>query len=246
VVSTDSLPAGATIAGLDGATTSVTQAAKVSAMPRLGTHGTLVDLEYADRVSTDAGPAQTPEVWLGPAAPPDVLARLAGQGLVVISDMRQDAARHQLDQQGPALALRFYLLVGVLAIVLAAAGLILVATVDRRARAAELAALRTQGVDRRTVRRTLLWGYPAMALAAGVAGLVTALIGWRLTGWALPVFSTAQPELALPVWPHPFAVMLPWLAAVLVLVGVALVIGYDLRRVVGQIYRGGATEGEAG
>jgi putative ABC transport system permease protein len=238
VVSTASLPAGATITGLDGVATRVTEVGRVSAMPRLGTDGTLVDLEYADRVSTDAGLSQDPEVWLGPAAPADVLARLAGQGLVVISDVRVDAARRQLDEQGPALALRFYLLVGGLAIVLAAAGLILVAAVDRRTRAGDLAALRTQGVDRRTVRRTLLWGYPAMALGAGVVGLLTALVGWRVTGWALPVFSTAQPQLALPVWPRPLALVTPWLAAVAVLIGVALVIGYDLRRVVSRIHCG--------
>lgn len=232
VVSTRQLPVGASVAGLDGHPVRVTQVGRVPVLPRLGTDGTLVDLEYADRASTDAGPAGRPEVWLGPAAPTDVLARLAGQGLVVTGDVTVDSAHRQLDQQGPALALRFYLLAAALAIVLAAAGLILVAAVDRRPRAADLAALRTQGVSRRTVVWTVLWGYPAMVVGAGLLGLLTAVAGWRLTGWALPVFSTDQPALALAVWPRPFALGVPWVAAVAVLVAVALAIGYDLCRAV--------------
>lgn len=234
VVSTVALPSGASLAGLDNRPTPVVQAGQVRAVPRLGIYGTLVDLEYADRISTDAGPAAQPEVWLGPAAPADVLTKLAAQGLVVTSELRIATAREQLDGQGPALALRFYLLVGGLGILLAAAGLCLVAAVDRRARAAELAALRTQGVDRRTVGRTLVWGYPAMAVGAGLVGLLAALVAWGLTGWSLPVFGTPQPGLGLPIWPHPLAVLLPWLGAVAVLVGVALVIGRDLRRAVGR------------
>jgi hypothetical protein len=232
VVSTAAVPSDATMAGLDGRRIPITLAGQVRGLPRLGADGSLVDLEYADRLATDVGTAVGPEVWLGPSAPSDVVARLSQQGLVIADDVGVDAVRRNLDAQGPALALRFHLLVSCLAIVLAAGGLALVAAVDRRPRAAELSALRAQGVGYRTVRATLLWGYPALVVAAGVVGLATALVAWWLTGWALPIFSTPQPALDLPIFPRPLAVLLPWAAAVAVLTAVAGFVGRDLRRLI--------------
>ena len=52
------------LAGLDGHPTQVHVTGNVPALPRLGTAGTLVDLEYANRISTDAGSAHRSEVWL--------------------------------------------------------------------------------------------------------------------------------------------------------------------------------------
>ena len=230
VVSTAALTSGPSMTGLDGRQVPIILASQVRGLPRLGTNGGMVDLEYADRLAADPGQAEAPEVWLGSAAPADVVARLSQQGLVITRDVRVDTLRRQLDEQGPALALRFYLLVGFMAIVLAAGGLALVAAVDRRPRAAELAALRAQGVDYPTVRASLRWGYPALTFAAGVVGLAAALIAWRLTGWAVPVFSTAQPTLVLPTNPRPLLLGVTWLAAVAVLVTVASLVGRDLRR----------------
>jgi hypothetical protein len=229
VVSTAALPPGGTLAGLDGIPTLVSQVARVSTLPRLGADGTLVDLEYADRLSTDAGPATHPEVWLSASAPPDVLARLADNGLLVTGDRRTATVHQQLDQQGPALALWFYLLAGALAVVLATGGLVLAGAVDRRGRIDDLAVLRTQGVDRRTVGRAVLWDYPVLVLLAALVGLAAALVGWRLTGWALPVFDDHHVSLLLPVWPRPLALLAPWLAATVLLVGAALAVGNDLR-----------------
>ncbi|MEV4507470.1 FtsX-like permease family protein [Dactylosporangium sp. NPDC049525] len=215
-------PRDALIAGLDGRSTQVLVTGRAGALPRLGTAGTLVDLEYADRVATDVGSARRAEVWLNAAAPADVLTRLAREGLIVTGDVSVSETRRRLAAQGPALAVWFHLLAGALAVLLAAGGLGLIAAVDRSARAADETALRTQGLSRRAVLRANLWTYPALVLAAGVFGLVTALAVWRLTGWALPVFGEDIPALPLPHWPSLVAVPTSWLASVALLLAVAL------------------------
>ncbi|GAA3303662.1 ABC transporter permease [Dactylosporangium vinaceum] len=211
----------ATISGFDGLDVPVTTAAHLKAVPRLGTAGTLVDLEYAERLATDSGIARAPEVWLGPAAPPDALNRLAAQGLVVVGDSGIADTRARLATQGPALSLWFHVLAGALAVLLAAGGLALVIAVDRRDRRADLAVLRAQGLSRRTAGRVALWTYPALVLASAPPGLATALIAWRLTGWALPVFGEPMPDLPLPHWPTGPAVPLSWLLTLALLVTVA-------------------------
>jgi putative ABC transport system permease protein len=225
VVSTHRLPSGSTIVGYDTHPAPVKQTVTVSTLPRLGTDGTMVDLEYADRASTDAGPARHPQVWLGAAAPPDALSRLTRQGLVVTDDVNLATARSRLAAQGPALAVWFHLLAGILAIILAVGGLGLIASIDSRSRTADLAALRVQGLSARATRRAVVSAYPVLALAAGVLGLLTALIAWRLTGWALPVFGEDHPPLSLPVWPDPLVLGGGWLAVVAVLVLAALITG---------------------
>ncbi|GAA3232583.1 FtsX-like permease family protein [Dactylosporangium siamense] len=192
------------------------------ALPRLGTAGSLVDLEYANRVATEAGTAERSEVWLNTSAPADVLTLLARQGLIVTDDMTVDETRRRLASQGPALATWFHLLSGALAVLLAAGGLGLIAVVDRSARVVDETSLRTQGLPRRALRRARLWTYPALVVVSGVAGLVTALAVWRLTGWALPVFGEDLPALPLPHWPDVVAVPLTWLASVTLLLAVAL------------------------
>ncbi|MFD0575730.1 hypothetical protein [Dactylosporangium darangshiense] len=160
-------------------------------------------------------------MWLNAAAPPDVLTRLAREGLIVTGDLDVAGARRRLDAQGPALAMWFHLLAGALAVLLAAGGLSMVAGVDRGGRGADEAALRAQGLTRATVRRAKLWTYPALVLAAGLLGLGVALAVWRLTGWALPVFGEDVPGLPLPRWPGSLAVPAAWLVSVALLLAVA-------------------------
>jgi hypothetical protein len=229
VASTRDLP-GPTLAGLDTQATPATAVQRVPVLPRLGVAGTLVDLEYADRISSDAGSAQDPQVWLAASAPADVPARLAANGLVVLSDIDAAQVHQQLDRQGPARSVAFYLLAGLLAVILAAGALVLAATVDRALRMDDLSAVRAQGVDRGTVARATLWTYPLLVLLAGVVGLVVALLGWRVTGWALPLASGTYPSLPLPFWPRPPVLAGVWLAALAVLTGTALAVGQDLRR----------------
>ena len=172
----------------------------------------------------------SPQVWLSPAAPADILDRLAARGLVVTTDTRAAVVHDQLAQQGPALALWFYVLAGALAIALAVGALILAAAVDRRRRVEDLSALRAQGVSRRTAGQAALWTYPILVVIAVLAGLGIALAGWSFTGWALPLAGLAPTGLPLPLYPRPLAVVATGLAVLVVLAGAALLTGRNLSR----------------
>jgi hypothetical protein len=75
----------------------------VTTLPGVRT-GVLVDLEYAERLSTGDGVLGLPEVWLGPSAPADARARLrsllAGTGgRLVVSGHIHQSLRHT-DSEG--------------------------------------------------------------------------------------------------------------------------------------------------
>ncbi|MGX6607132.1 FtsX-like permease family protein [Micromonosporaceae bacterium Da 78-11] len=218
------------LTGLDGNTLPVTVIATLPAVPRIGVHATLVDLEYADRLAVDGATALLPQVWLNPRAPADILDRLAAEGLTVLDDTRSAQVRRQLDEQGPALALWFYVLAGTLSVLLGAGALVLAAAVDRSRRVEDLSALRTQGLSRPMAGRATLWTYPVLVAIAAVVGALTALIAWGVTGWALPLAGLDPPDLPLPAWPRVLALLGTTVAVFLVLALVATATGRDLHR----------------
>jgi putative ABC transport system permease protein len=234
----DPLPAGysgaapitGSITGAGGGQVKITTVGQLPAVPRLGRHATLVDLEWADRLATDAGRALDPQVWLGPDAPADVIARLSAQGLTIGADSRSGQIQRQLDEQGPALSLWFYVLAGGLSVLLGAGALVLAAAVDRARRVEDLSALRGQGLSRGRVGWATRWTYPILVAIAAVVGLITALIAWLATGWALPLAGIDPPDLPLPTWPGPLSVAGTTVAVFLVLAVVAAATGRDLRR----------------
>ncbi len=228
-------PLGDTVTGLDSRPTVVTRVAELPAVPVLGVRGQLVDLEYADRLAVDAGQAVTPQVWLNAQAPPDILDRLAAEGLTVTGDTRSGQIRRQLAEQGPALAVGFHVLAGVLAVLLGAGTLVLAAAVDRTRRVEDLSALRAQGLSRAAVRRATLGTYPVLVAIAAVMGALTAAAGWAVTGWALPLAGLDPPELPLPLWPGPLAVPAATLGVLALLAAVAAATGRHLYR---RIQRG--------
>ncbi|AGZ44759.1 FtsX-like permease family protein [Actinoplanes friuliensis] len=218
------------VTGLDGEVLPVTRIAQLDAVPRLGVRAVLSDLEYVDRAATAATRATQPEVWLAPDAPADAVDRLAAQGLVITGDTRASDINDQLREQGPALALWFYVLAGVLSTLLAAGALILAATVDRSRRIEDLSALRAQGLSKQAAGRATLWTYPILALFAVVTGVGIALAGWGITGWTLPLAGLDPPPLPFPGWPRPLVLAGVALLMLVVLAGVALLTGRDLRR----------------
>ncbi|AGL19833.1 FtsX-like permease family protein [Actinoplanes sp. N902-109] len=208
--------------GLDGRSTPITRVPGVSTVPGVGIGGTLTDLEYADRAATQSVPLQNEQIWLTGDAPADVLDRLAAQGLVVTGDVRTAELRDQLDHQGPALALWFYALAGLLAVGLAAGALVLAASVDREQRDEDLAALRAQGLGRDSARQATLWAYPLLVGLAVLTGTGTGLAGYALTGWTLPLAGLDPPPLPLPLWPRWWVVAVAVVAALVILVVVSL------------------------
>lgn len=229
-VATSELSGVSTMTGFDGRPVPVEVVARIPAVPRLGTGAVLADLTYLDRIATDSGSAQVPQVWLSAAAPDDVLDRINAAGLTVVDDISAGQLRAQLDQQGPALALWFYVLAGALAVALAAGALLMAASVDRVRRVEDLSALRAQGLRRGPLSRATLWTYPALVLAAVLAGLPIAVLLWWLTGWALPLAGIDPPPLPMPRWPGVVVFGLTGVAVLVVLAGVAFAAGRRTHR----------------
>jgi FtsX-like permease family protein len=229
VAATAALPGDAQLVGLDGEPTPVRQVARLKGLPRLGRAGALVDLAVADRMAMDAGTAQDEEIWLNSAAPADVVQRLKGQGILVDGDSGIAALRADLDAQGPALALWFYLLAALLAMLLAAGGLWLASAVDAEPAAADLRALRHQGVPRGVTGRAGLLGYLMVVAAALVVGPLAAAVAWIVAGGSLPVAGDVS-VWPVPRWPEPGQVLWPWAVGAAMLVVVALIAAAGLRR----------------
>ncbi|MCA2214210.1 FtsX-like permease family protein [Jidongwangia harbinensis] len=220
------------VEGLDRRVVPVDPVHRLAAVPGAGAPATLVDLEYLERLSVDVGQTADAEVWLSDEAPAGVLRALQQRGLEIVADTRATQVRERLDRQGPALALWYFLLAAALAAGLAAGALVLAATVDRRRLVEDLSALRAQGLSRRVVAGATLGTYPALVVAAVLAGMPIAAAVWGLTGWALPLAGLDPPPLPLPRWPRPEVLALVAAAVVAVLSAVA---GVTARRTRGGI-----------
>ncbi|MEV0136313.1 FtsX-like permease family protein [Dactylosporangium sp. NPDC050688] len=214
------------MSGFDLTRVSAQVAGEVGQVPRMGVRGGIVDLEYMDRISSGGGDTLQPQIWLNDRAPADVLDRVAAQGLVVMSDQRLGPRRAALDEQGPAVALRFHEFAAGLAVLLAGGALWLVAALDRQRRRGELRALRAQGVARRDASAN---GYLALVGTAAVIGPFAALASWLLVREHLPVFTDDPGTFPVPIWPSPLPVAAAWAVAVLALTGVVLLAGARLR-----------------
>jgi hypothetical protein len=166
-------------------------------LPRVGTAGTLVDLEYADLFAADDGRAENAEVWLSATAPPTIVDALRAQGLTVTGRRTVADARAAIAAGGTALGLRFYLFAGLLSVALGAAGLAVAAIGTSTA---DLRALRVQGLRRATGTMVEPLVVIALVAAAGVAGVLAAAVAWVAVGGTLPgLTGTGPPPLAVPV-----------------------------------------------
>jgi putative ABC transport system permease protein len=177
--------------GLDGNSVSVSPTVTASALPRLGSYAVMVDLDLLGRAQVSPTSAfASDQVWLGPSAPKDVLARLQAAGLRVDSVQRASALFRQLERSGPALADDFLLLATVAALLVAAASTLGALGATTRQRATELTALEVAGVSRRVLARSL-------AVESGIlAG--TALFGAGAGVLAALMAIPSLPELATP------------------------------------------------
>jgi hypothetical protein len=177
--------------GLDGNTLNVRPAASVSALPGVGSDAVMVDLDQLSRFQGDpTAPYATDQVWLGPAAPANALARLRAAGLRVDGVQTAAAALRAMQRSGPALADDFLLFATIAALLTAAASTLGGLGATTRERATELAALELAGVRRPVLARSLAVESAVLALTAlcgALAGVVAAIM-------AIP----SLPELAAP------------------------------------------------
>ncbi|MET7398947.1 hypothetical protein ABZS66_36260 [Dactylosporangium sp. NPDC005572] len=150
----------------------------VATVPRGGTGGIVVDLDYAQRIAAagrPGGSGDRPEVWLGPAATDRTVDRLRAAGLTVIGDDTVDRATVRAGRLAPALILLGGLVGAAAILLLGGVTAAVVAAVDRRQRAAERAALRRQGVGRAALRTAGRWSALAPVLVGVPVGLLAAV-----------------------------------------------------------------------
>jgi hypothetical protein len=185
-------------------------------LPRDSGRAFLVDLEYADRLADGPGAGDTLQVWLARGAPETLLDRLRAQQITVLSTDSVAAARTRLDGQGPPAALRFQLLAALVGLLLSTGVLMVAAAVERADRAAELAALRRQGLTARTVRAVAYGEYAVPVGFCVVVGLVAGALATVLLPVAVPTFVDNWAVLPPPARPGPPGVAAAGLLAVLV------------------------------
>ncbi|GAA1876365.1 ABC transporter permease [Asanoa iriomotensis] len=184
-------------------------AERVALVPRGGGHALLFDAPaLEERAERSAGlnlDQFSYEVWATDAAPADLGARLAAEGIPVVSTELWSHRMTQLGRAAPALALRLYLFAGLVALLLALGALVLDAGVTAPWRREQVRGLRLTGVPVRTLRgmanreNLMVLGYPVVAgIIAGVGGAALVLPAialvsidggnqaYRLGGWWLP------------------------------------------------------------
>jgi len=240
VVSTENLENG-TLGSVDDLTMPVTVAKRVAALPRNGDHGALIDLGNLDAVSGADSVAVNPQVWLNEHAPADVAGELRAHGVIVTSEVNTADQLEFTKLQGTSVGMRFDELAGVAALLLAIFTLIVMATIDRRARAEELRVLRVQGFAAGAARRAAFVGHGGIVLAATVVGLVAALVSWFLVATKLPLFTTGSALVRLPLIPPWPSFVIPGIIAGIVLAITAAFAAADVSTAMRRIEeRGGS------
>jgi putative ABC transport system permease protein len=177
--------------GLDGDTVNLRPAVSTSALPRVGTDAAMVDLGLLSRAQTGpASPDTTDEVWLGPHAPGDALARLRAAGLKPTGVQRSSAVFAALQRSAPALADDFLLVATIAALLIAAASTLGALGATTRQRATELVSLEVAGVPRRTLVRSL--GIEsAILVGTALCGAVVGTLAAAIAGPSLPELDSA-------------------------------------------------------
>ncbi|GIF72771.1 hypothetical protein [Asanoa siamensis] len=190
-------------------------------LPGVGSSGLLVDLEYLNRAAP-MGEGGFPQVWLGPDAPDDAVARLTAAGLTVLDQTVAADHADYADASGAALAARYELVTAAFAVLLVLFGLGLVAAVERTNRAARGRVLRAQGVSARTLRgaarRLRLWP----TLVGVIVGPLLAVGTWAVAGPATPVFPDDAWPVPLPTLPDPLTLTIVWGTGAVVLAVLAV------------------------
>ena len=155
----------------------------------------------------------------------------------MVADRTLTAERDRQERRGPALALRFYLVVAAAAVGLGVGGVAVVTATERPELAAQLRALRDQGVPPGVTWRVAFGGHAVLTgLAAGI-GLAAAALAWWLARGAVPIFTDGAERFYAPAWPRPLVVVAASLVAVLVLTIAGAVAAAGLRRAVERRYR---------
>jgi len=138
-------------------------------VPFRGPSGMLMDVTMFDRNTVQGNSVNDVYIWARSDTPAPVLDQLAARGIA--HPDTEAAARALLDQDAFALALRLYVVVTVLVILLAFAGLAANLAVQLPSRRRDAASLRVVGVKRRSIMVGVVAEFLLVLGAAALAGI---------------------------------------------------------------------------
>jgi ABC-type lipoprotein release transport system permease subunit len=134
----------------------------------------------------------------------------------VTGDRTGEATLDRYEQGGPALAMWFLVFAAFCGAGFAAAGLLVMAVLERGRDDRGLAVLRAQGLPESAVRAAALWGRFVLVVAGCVVGLVAAAVSWVFARGVVPILDGETAVVRVP--------QLPDLLSVAVPVGIVLVV----------------------
>jgi ABC-type antimicrobial peptide transport system permease subunit len=143
--------------------------APAESVPFRGPSGIMMDFSAFVRNASMSNSDDLVYVWARADTPPRVLGALNDRGLS--NPTSEIETKHLLDQDAFALALRLYLVVTALVILLALAGLAANLAVQLPARRRDAASLRVVGVKRRSVMTGVVAEFVVVLGAAALAGV---------------------------------------------------------------------------
>jgi putative ABC transport system permease protein len=143
--------------------------APAESMPFRGPSGTLIDFTAFVRSASQVNSDTLVYIWARADTPRRILSALSDRGLS--NPTTEAETKHVLDQDAFALALRLYVVVTALVILLAVAGLWANLAVQLPARRRDAASLRVVGVKRRSVMVGVVAEFVLVLGAAAVAGV---------------------------------------------------------------------------
>jgi putative ABC transport system permease protein len=211
-------PGVADIDAFGDATAPVRVGATATVLPQLGTAGTYVDLTAALRIDGGRGVGGVPQIWLRADTPASVLDKVRSAGLVVVSDTTLAAAEARFQRQAPQAVLRFALAIALVGMLTAITALIVLASIERESRAAELSAVRRHGLSTRVVAMSSYAGYLMLAASAATTGLLAVIAAHLFVANRPAVFADGY---GIP--PSPHVTPAGWVMAILA-AGVPLIL----------------------
>jgi putative ABC transport system permease protein len=143
--------------------------APAESMPFRGPSGTLIDFTAFIRSASLSNSDTLVYIWARGDTPKQILTALTDHGFS--NPTTQVGTKHALDQDAFALALRLYVVVTALVILLAVAGLAANLAVQLPARRRDAASLRVVGVKRRSVMTGVVAEFVVVLGAAALAGV---------------------------------------------------------------------------
>lgn len=219
------------VAGFVGTDVPVAEVARTRVAPGGAANVVLVDYDALAATAVGMYAPGSIEVWVSdPAAAARVSAALQAAGISVTSTVERDETLRRFDSSASAWALRLALVVGGMAMLLGVIVLVLLAATSWRLRSRDLAALRLAGVPPSRLRASVVAEQVVVVLVAGLLGAACGAIGSRLAIGLVPLFTTPSETFRPDLRPALWAVSAVTVLSLVLLAGVATLIGRWLAR----------------